>query len=443
MLLDNKEKVKNILNKLNEIVIYRNVINNSLIRKAIKIFQELLKEKPSIELIYAEYSSFYKDITECAFKKRIYKNIWPTFLAEEIAYDENPFSRISEKYGFDAVSDLMIEAVEKEIGILKEFCSINIAESINNLLNTELPDFERYVDGSFFKSKISFTEIVNTSHTLKGLWELKEDKFAEYLSDYYHSNGCGIFGKYKAFRWVTENGSGQLKGIENVDPITFEDLIGYEEEHKIVIENTKALLKGFPANNVLLYGDKGTGKSSTIKALLNEFYKEGLRLIEINKNDVKDLSYIIDIIKDRGMKFILFFDDLSFDESEVEYKELKSVLEGGVEILPSNVVIYATSNRRHIVTENIEDNELHNTDAREEKLSLSDRFGITVTFVSPSQEEYLKIVKGLAQKHNIEIEWNFLKEKALQWAIWHNGRSPRSAKQFIDHLRYELSKNTV
>ncbi|SDF93313.1 hypothetical protein SAMN04244560_01494 [Thermoanaerobacter thermohydrosulfuricus] len=441
--MDNKEKVKNILNKLNEIVIYRNVINNSLIRKAIKIFQELLKEKPSIELIYAEYSSFYKDITECAFKKRIYKNIWPTFLAEEIAYDENPFSRISEKYGFDAVSDLMIKAVEKEIGSLKEFCSINIAESINNLLNTELPDFERYVDGSFFKSKISFTEIVNTSHTLKGLWELKEDKFAEYLSDYYHSNGCGIFGKYKAFRWVTENGSGQLKGIENVDPITFEDLIGYEEEHKIVIENTKALLKGFPANNVLLYGDKGTGKSSTIKALLNEFYKEGLRLIEINKNDVKDLSYIIDIIKDRGMKFILFFDDLSFDESEVEYKELKSVLEGGVEVLPLNVVIYATSNRRHIVTENIEDNELHNTDAREEKLSLSDRFGITVTFVSPSQEEYLKIVKGLAQKHNIEIEWNLLKEKALQWAIWHNGRSPRSAKQFIDHLRYELSKNTV
>ncbi|EIV99528.1 ATP-binding protein [Thermoanaerobacter siderophilus] len=442
--MDNKEKVKNILNKLNEIVIYRNVINNSLIRKAIKIFQELLKEKPSIELIYAEYSSFYKDITEYAFKKRIYKNIWPTFLAEEIAYDENPFSRISEKYGFDAVSDLMIEAVEKEIGILKEFCSINIAGSVNNLLNTELPDFERYVDGSFFKSKISFTENVNTSHTLEDLWELKKDKFAEYLSDYYHSNGCGIFGKYKAFRWVTENGSGQLKGIENVDPITFEDLIGYEEEHKIVIENTKALLKGFPANNVLLYGDKGTGKSSTVKALLNEFYKEGLRLIEINKNDVKDLSYIIDIIKDRGMKFILFFDDLSFDESEVEYKELKSVLEGGVEILPSNVVIYATSNRRHIVTENIEDNELHNTDAREEKLSLSDRFGITVTFVSPSQEEYLKIVKGLAQKHNIEIEWNLLKEKALQWAIWHNGRSPRSAKQFIDHLRYEIyKKNTV
>ncbi|MEQ6358803.1 ATP-binding protein [Thermoanaerobacter thermohydrosulfuricus] len=441
--MESKEELRNILNRLNEIVIYRNIINHSLIRKMIKILQELSKEKPSIEFIYAEYSSFYKDITGYAFKRRIYKNIWPTFLAEEIAYDENPFSRISEKYGFDAVNDLMIKTIEKEIGILKEFCSINIAESVNNLLNTELPDFERYVDGSFFKSKISFTENVNTSHTLENLWELREDKFAEYLSDYYHSNGCGIFGKYKAFRWVTENRSGQLKGIENVDPITFEDLIGYEEEHKIVIENTKALLKGFPANNVLLYGDKGTGKSSTVKALLNEFYKEGLRLIEISKNDVKDLSYIIDIIKDRGMKFILFFDDLSFDESEVEYKELKSVLEGGVEILPSNVVIYATSNRRHIVTENIEDNELHNTDAREEKLSLSDRFGITVTFVSPSQEEYLKIVKRLAQKHNIEIEWNFLKEKALQWAIWHNGRSPRSAKQFIDHLRYEIYKNTI
>ncbi len=128
-------------------------------------------------------------------------------------------------------------------------------------------------------------------------------------------------------------------------------MIGYEEERKIVIENTEAFLKGFPANNVLLYGDKGTGKSSTVKALLNEFYKEGLRLIEINKNDIKDLSYILDIIKDRGVKFILFFDDLSFDENEADYKELKSVLEGGVEVLPSNVVIYATSNRRHIVTE--------------------------------------------------------------------------------------------
>ncbi|HHY80072.1 MAG TPA: ATP-binding protein, partial [Thermoanaerobacter sp.] len=425
--MESKEELRNILNRLNEIVIYRNIINHSLIRKAIKILQELLKEKPSIELIYSEYSSFYKGITEYAFKKRIHKNIWSTFLAEEIAYDENPFSFISEKYGFNAVSNLMIKTIEKEIWILKEFCFVNIAETVNNLLNTKLPDFEKSVNDIFHK------KINNTTFSLENLWELNGDEAAEYLSNYYHSNGCGIFGKYKAFRWVKDNGIGRLKGIESVDPVTFEDLIGYEEERKIVIENTVAFLKGFPANNVLLYGDKGTGKSSTVKALLNELYKEGLRFIEINKNDIKDLSYILDIIKDRGMKFILFFDDLSFDESEVEYKELKSVLEGGVEILPSNVVIYATSNRRHIVTENIEDNELHNTDAREEKLSLSDRFGITVTFVSPSQEEYLKIVKGLAQKHNIEIEWNFLKEKALQWAIWHNGRSPRSAKQFIDH----------
>ena len=437
MQLGNKEKLKNILNGLNEIVIYRNITNHSLIRKGIKILQELLKEEPSIEFIYSEYSSFYKGITEYAFKKRIHKNIWPTFLAEEIACDENPFSRISEKYGFDSVSNSMIKTIEKEIGILKELSTINIAETVNNLLNTELPDFENSVNDIFHE------KINNTTFLLENLWELKGDKFAEYLSNYYRLNGCGIFGKYKAFRWVKQNGLGQLKGIESVDPVTFEDLIGYEEERKIVIENTEAFLKGFPANNVLLYGDKGTGKSSIVKALLNEFYKEGLRLIEINKNDIKDLSYILDIIKDRGMKFILFFDDLSFDESEADYKELKSVLEGGVEVLPSNVVIYATSNRRHIVTENIVDNELHNTDAREEKLSLSDRFGITITFVTPSQEEYLKIVKGLAEKNNIDINWNVLKEKALRWAMWHNGRSPRSAKQFIDHLRYEIYKNTV
>ncbi len=437
MQLENKEKLKNILNGLNEIVVYRNIINHSLIKRGINILQELLKEKPSIKFIYSEYSSFYKGITEYALKRRIHKNIWPTFLAEEIACDENPFSRISEKYGFDSVSNSMIKTIEKEIGILKELSTINIAETVNNLLNTELPDFENSVNDIFHE------KINNTTFLLENLWELKGDKFAEYLSNYYRLNGCGIFGKYKAFRWVKQNGLGQLKGIESVDPVTFEDLIGYEEERKIVIENTEAFLKGFPANNVLLYGDKGTGKSSTVKALLNEFYKEGLRLIEINKNDIKDLSYILDIIKDRGVKFILFFDDLSFDENEADYKELKSVLEGGVEVLPSNVVIYATSNRRHIVTESIEDNELHNTDAREEKLSLSDRFGITITFVAPSQEEYLKIVKGLAEKNNIDINWNVLKEKALRWAMWHNGRSPRSAKQFIDHLRYEIYKNTV
>ncbi|MFV9568823.1 ATP-binding protein [Thermoanaerobacter mathranii] len=435
--MENKEKLRNILNGLSEIVVYRNIINHSLIKRGINILQELLKEKPSIKFIYSEYSSFYKSITEYAFKRRIHKNIWSTFLAEEIVQDENPFSRISEKYGFDSVSNSMIKTIEKEIGILKELSTINIAETVNNLLNTELPNFENSVNDIFHE------KINNTTFLLENLWELKGDKFAEYLSNYYRLNGCGIFGKYKAFRWVKQNGLGQLKGIESVDPVTFEDLIGYEEERKIVIENTEAFLKGFPANNVLLYGDKGTGKSSTVKALLNEFYKEGLRLIEINKNDIKDLSYILDIIKDRGMKFILFFDDLSFDESEADYKELKSVLEGGVEVLPSNVIIYATSNRRHIVTENIEDNELHNTDAREEKLSLSDRFGITITFVTPSQEEYLKIVKGLAEKNNIDINWNILKEKALRWAMWHNGRSPRSAKQFIDHLRYEIYKNTV
>ncbi|MDI3501308.1 MAG: uncharacterized protein PWP22_1079, partial [Thermoanaerobacter sp.] len=131
MQLGNKEKLKNILNGLNEIVIYRNITNHSLIRKGIKILQELLKEEPSIEFIYSEYSSFYKGITEYAFKKRIHKNIWPTFLAEEIAYDENPVSHISEKYGFNAVSNLIIKTIEKEIGILKEFCYVNIAETVN------------------------------------------------------------------------------------------------------------------------------------------------------------------------------------------------------------------------------------------------------------------------------------------------------------------------
>lgn len=235
---------------------------------------------------------------------------------------------------------------------------------------------------------------------------------------------------------------GYLAGIPNPDPIRLENLIGYEEQRTEVVRNTQQFVKGYPANNMLLYGDRGTGKSSTIKALIHKFGVNGLRLIQVSKDSLADLPDILEVIRERPYRFIIFIDDLSFEEYETEYKYLKAVLEGNLEAKPDNVVIYATSNRRHLVKEFLSDvektGEIRAQDTVQEKLSLSDRFGITVIFPTPDQETYLKIVEGLAEQKKLNIEKDKLRKLALQWEIWHNERSGRTAKQFIDDLQGKL-----
>ena len=261
-----------------------------------------------------------------------------------------------------------------------------------------------------------------------------EHKVLDSLLSYYNKNGAGIMNKYKAFKWSKESG---LIGIENCDPITFENLIGNDRQKSIIIKNTEDFLKGYDANNVLLFGDSGTGKSSSVKALLNTYYKKGLRLIELNKSDFMDLNKILSYIKNRGLKFILFLDDLSFEEFESEYKHMKALIEGGVEIRPKNVLIYATSNSRHLIRETWNDRQgedIHVSDTRQEKYSLSERFGITLTFTSSTQEEYLNIVKGLVKDKGIDIDENILREKAIQWSMLSSGFTGRVAKQFVASL---------
>jgi uncharacterized protein len=229
-----------------------------------------------------------------------------------------------------------------------------------------------------------------------------------------------------------------------------QDLVSYDLERSEVINNTLQFLKGFPANNILLYGDRGTGKSSTVKAILNEYYNQGLRLIEVSKSHLIDFPEIIADLKERKQKFIIFVDDLSFDDNEQNHNSLKAVLEGGIESKPSNVLIYATSNRRHLIKEKFSDrvgfqsgnadDEVRSADTMQEKLSLSDRFGITVVFSSPNKDKYLEIVEGLAIKRGLAFDKESLKKEALKWELWYNGRSPRTARQFIDWLEGEKGK---
>ena len=280
--------------------------------------------------------------------------------------------------------------------------------------------------------------------------------------------GSGLLGRYRAFRWVHGEHDtrgplclpldfGALWAIPHPDRIRFDDLVGYAAQRRLLLQNTEHFLAGAPANNVLLYGDRGTGKSASIKALLNAYGDRGLRLIEIAKTDLADLPHLLTVLRSRRERFIIFVDDLSFEHHETHYKDLKVLLEGSLEARPPNVALYATSNRRHLVQERFSDrgspramvgaggpglfgdgaDEIHAQDTLQEKLSMSDRFGLALTYTTPLQAEYLEIVETLAARAGLTISRDTLRQRALAWATQHNGRSGRAARQLVDFLSGE------
>ena len=274
-----------------------------------------------------------------------------------------------------------------------------------------------------------------------------ENAFFDCVTGFYRDYGVGMFGLNKAFR-IVSSGDGTVKfhAINNMDTVMLDQLVGYEIQKKKLVDNTRAFVQGRKANNVLLFGDSGTGKSTSIKAIVNEFYPQGLRMIEIYKHQFKDLSAVIAQIKHRNYRFIIYMDDLSFEEFEVEYKFLKAVIEGGVETRPDNILIYATSNRRHLIKENWSDRNdveveggMHRSDTMEEKLSLVNRFGVTINYSKPSQKEYFHIVVELARKAGITMDEKELCAEANKWELSHGGISGRTAQQFINYLSGQLS----
>ena len=282
------------------------------------------------------------------------------------------------------------------------------------------------------------------------------------ILDFYRDYGVGMIGLNKAFRtisgpnlrnednfsrsglsssWNTYYGEDiQFIPINNTDDVRLSDLIGYDIQKQKLRDNTEAFLAGKPASNVLLFGDAGTGKSTSIKALITEYYDKGLRMIELYKHQMRDLSTIISSVKSRNYKFIIYMDDLSFEEDETEYKYLKAVIEGGLETRPDNVLIYATSNRRNLIREtwnDINDIELdkHHSDTVQEKLSLVSRFGITIGYIRPNKKDFEAIVSGLAERHpEITMSKEKLLAEATKWEISHGGMSGRVAQQFIDYI---------
>ncbi|HLH72452.1 MAG TPA: DUF815 domain-containing protein [Chloroflexota bacterium] len=365
---------------------------------------------------------------------------WQRYLVQKIRLADNPFSRAAQQHDYAEIPAGLRQAARHDLAALGQLYRLNgarIARAIRRALESP-PDWHDLNDLGPDRPE---SELGNhfAAAAATDAW----DEFLATLAAHYRDHGVGRFAEYHAFRWHRQNDRGVLRPVRRPDPITFDDLIGYAEQRRVVRQNTEHFLAGLPAQNLLLYGERGTGKSSTVKALLHAYAGRGLRLIEVAKSALNDFPEIVEVLADRRERFILFVDDLSFDAHETGYKELKALLEGSVEARPENILVYATSNRRHLIQEcfgdrALPDDDLHAQDTLQEKLSLADRFGQTVIFLAPDQEQYLEIVTGLAERRRLPIELAQLRRRALQWATWNNGRSGRTARQFVDELTAEL-----
>jgi predicted AAA+ superfamily ATPase len=352
---------------------------------------------------------------------------WPALIMQAILRSDNPFSQAAQRHPFDAIDPNLAAAARHDLHVLQYLAQCppeQLAQWVRAVC--KLP-----------QSPIIWTG--QAAKTLLSAWDNWQEAIAP-LAQYYQQQGVGVWGRYRAFRWQ----GGQLHGITEPDPVQLPQLVGYEDQKAQLISNTEYLLQGLPALHVLLYGSRGSGKSSLIKGLLTTYGDRGLRLIEVAKAELHNLPAILETLRTLPQKFIIFVDDLSFEEDDEAFKSLKVVLEGSVTARPANVVVYATSNRRHLIREFFEDRprpmereEVHSWDTVQEKLSFSDRFGLTLTFGPADQDLYLAIVRHLAHSEGLSLAPDDLDFRARQWATRHNGRSGRTARQFIDHLRAE------
>ncbi len=401
-------------------------------------FDEKSSSKPElIKDIYTQLKRLLIVATDYGFNH----NLWHNYLTFFMVTNENPFSLTCEKVGANDGS--VNHFAKNDFRVFKNLFDFDfsaIEEALGIDCFSQLSDYRAIGKKELMYNKNVSEKIIALSAQLEQAAD--EHAFFDCVTAFYRDFGVGMFGLNKAFR-IREQAQGTIEflPINNMDKVMLDDLVGYELQKKKLVDNTRAFVEGRKANNVLLFGDSGTGKSTSIKAIVNAFYPQGLRMIEIYKHQFKDLSNVIAQIKNRNYKFVIYMDDLSFEEFEVEYKFSKAVIVGGVETKPENILIYATSNRRHLIKEtwndrgDIEvDNGMHRSDTMEEKLSLVNRFGVTINYAKPSQKEYFHIVLELAHRQGIAMSDEELKAEANKWELSHGGISGRTAQQFVNYL---------
>ena len=420
-----------------ELILYRDLENGQILLDMTWILEHLEK-KEQISEVRDRFFSCMHDLVELAGNYGFENNLWHNYLTFLLVNNENIFSTACEIRGVTEGS--LLSLARHDFAIFRELFACDFTELERMLQAGVFEEFLHYArtesTGKLFNRRIR-DRICELSDQLANAETLKA--FTEYMVSFYKEFGVGKLGLHKAFRVAHVGDDVQIEPITNIAHVKLEDLVGYELQKKKLIDNTEAFVEGRSANNCLLFGDAGTGKSSSIKAILNRYYDRGLRIIEVYKHQFQDLNEVIAQIKNRNYKFIIYMDDLSFEEFEIEYKYLKAVIEGGLEKKPDNILIYATSNRRHLIKESFRDNEelhgdLHSNDTIQEKLSLVSRFGVTIYFGSPDKKEFQQIVRTLAERNGIDMPEDQLLLEANKWELSHGGLSGRTAQQFVDYV---------
>ena len=420
-----------------ELILYRDLENGQILLDMTWILEHLEK-KEQISEVRDRFFSCMHDLVELAGNYGFENNLWHNYLTFLLVNNENIFSTACEIRGVTEGS--LLSLARHDFAIFRELFACDFTELERMLQAGVFEEFLHYArtesTGKLFNRRIR-DRICELSDQLANAETL--EAFTEYMVSFYKEFGVGKLGLHKAFRVAHVGDDVQIEPITNIAHVKLEDLVGYELQKKKLIDNTEAFVEGRSANNCLLFGDAGTGKSSSIKAILNRYYDRGLRIIEVYKHQLQDLNEVIAQIKNRNYKFIIYMDDLSFEEFEIEYKYLKAVIEGGLEKKPDNILIYATSNRRHLIKESFRDNEelhgdLHSNDTIQEKLSLVSRFGVTIYFGSPDKKEFQQIVRTLAERNGIDMPEDQLLLEANKWELSHGGLSGRTAQQFVDYV---------
>ena len=406
-----------------ELLLYQSVLETPISRALLGLLEALCKED-SAQCLTA-YGIWFRALAE-------EQQTWQGHLLEQLLIADNPFSQQAQRQPIQEIPTALLAAARYDLCRLQLLYNCQ-SQQLSQWVQTVCQIPEAPVVWTLDTETQPEVSFVNLPDWQEGLVE---------LATYYHNRGVGIFGQYRVFRWQ----NGHLVGIAHPDEIQLSDLAAYDHPRQQLLQNTEFLLNGASALHVLLYGSRGSGKSSLVKALVNEYGDRGLRLIEVGKAELANLPTIVEQVRNLPQVFIIFVDDLSFEEDDDAFKALKVVLEGSVDARARNVVVYATSNRRHLVREYFSErprpkdqDEIQAWDTLQEKLSFSDRFGLTLTFEPADQKTYLAIVHHLASQAGIPLQPKEIEQRALQWATRHNGRSGRTARQFIDFLAADLT----
>lgn len=428
---------------LSRLIMYGSMPKESILMQMADICAELEAGTTEQTVLRTRVFQQVKRILMTATDYGFNENLWQNYLTFVLIMDENPFSLTCEKIGASegASANHFAKNDFQAFYELFHYDFRPLEEALGIDCFTELSDYKAISKPELMYNKNVSEKVQTLSRRLASAKDA--DEFFDGITGFYKDYGVGMFGLNKAFRIYCPKDSTRVEfqAINNMDRVVLDDLIGYEIQKKKLLDNTRAFVEGRKANNVLLFGDSGTGKSTSIKAIVNEFYDHGLRMIEIYKHQFASLSNVIAQIKNRNYKFIIYMDDLSFEEFEIEYKFLKAVIEGGVETKPENILIYATSNRRHLIKENWSDrsdvtvqNGMHQSDTMEEKLSLVHRFGVTINYSKPSQKEYFHIATQLARRLGVTLSDEEIRVEANKWELSHGGISGRTAQQFANYL---------